>query len=306
MKKIIYVNYLSRFANNIFQYALAHIIKDLTGGEIFFSPTCVLRSGEGHDRPAEAIPIEDIPLYHITDSSNIMNKKEWSGKFREDEKEALRKTGIYFGEDILRFEDERLTISDSYRGEPIIVSGYYQDYRYYKGRRAFVSGLLGKLDQYPVEILPGKNDVVLNFRGTDLAWAQMPLTYYRWILDKEQFDKLWIVTEDPHHKTILKLLNIYPSEVLSNGPIKDLKFVMSAKKIIMTVSTFCWMAAWLSDADKIYFPIGSPYPLFDKENDRRLIITDDQRYIYIKPFFNRAFLRKLLGFYHECSASTIQ
>jgi len=100
MKNIIYVNYLSRFANNIFQYAIAHIIKDLTGGEIFFSPSCVLRTGKSHDQPAEKIPIEDIPIYLISDSKNIMKKKEWSGKFREDEKEVLRKAGIYFGEDV--------------------------------------------------------------------------------------------------------------------------------------------------------------------------------------------------------------
>jgi len=305
MKNTIYVNYLSRFANNIFQYALAHIIKDLTGGEIFFSPSCVLRSGESHDLPAEEMPVEDIPLYLITDSKNILKKKEWSGKFRDDEKEALRKTGVYFAEDILKFENDKLIISNSYRGEPIILSGYYQDYRYYKGRKEFVSELLGKLNQYPLEILPGKNDIVLNFRGTDLAWAQMPLDYYRWILDKEQFDKLWIVTEDPNHKTVLRLLDMYPGEVLSNGPIKDLKFVMSAKKIIMTVSTFCWMAAWLSDANKIYFPLGSSYPLFDKENDRRLIVSDDHRYVYIKSFFNRAFLRNVLPFYYECKSSIV-
>jgi hypothetical protein len=299
MKNIIYVNYLSRFANNIFQYALAHIIKDLTGGKIFFSPSCVIRSGKSHDLPAEEIRIEDIPLYLITDSKNILEKKEWSGKFREDEKEALRKTGIYFGEDILKFEKNTLLISDSYNGEPIILSGYYQDYRYYKGRKAFISGLLCKLDQYPLEITPGNNDIVLNYRGTDLAWAQMPLNYYRWILDKEQFDKLWIVTEDPNHETVLRLLDRYPSEVLSNGPISDLKFVMSAKKIIMTVSTFCWMAAWLSDADKIFFPLGSPYPLFDKENDRRLIVSDDHRYVYIKSYFNSVFLRKVLSFYYK-------
>ena len=300
---MIYVNYLSRFANNIFQYALAHIIKDLIGGEIFFSPTCVLRSGASHDLPAEEIPIENIPLYRITDSKNILKKQEWSGKFRDDEKEALRKTGVCFAEDILKCEEDKLVISGRYCGEPIILSGYYQDYRYYRGRKKFVSGLLGQLNEYPLEIIPGKNDIVLNFSGTDLSWAQMPLNFYKWILDKEQFDKLWIVTEDPNHKTVKKLLDRYPCAVLSNGQIKDLKFVMSAKKIIMTVSTFCWMAAWLSDADKIYFPLGSPYPLFEKTNDRRLIVSDDHRYVYVKPHFNRGFLRQVFPLYHSGDAS---
>jgi hypothetical protein len=253
--------------------------------------------GKSHDLPAEEVPIEDIPLYHITDSTNIMKNKEWSGKFRDDEKDALRKTGICFAEDILKIVDDGLIISDSYHGEPIILSAYYQNYRYYKGKKEFVSGLLNKLDQYPLAKIPGMHDIVLNFRGTDLAWAQMPFSYYRWILDKEQFNKLWIVTEDPNHLTVLKLLDCYPGEVFSNGPINDFKFVMSAKKIIMTVSTFSWMAAWLSDADKIYFPLGSPYHLFDKENDQRLIVRDDQRYVYVKPFFKRTILRKAFPLY---------
>jgi len=65
MSRIVYVNYISRFANNLFQYALAHIVRDLVNGEIFFSPTCVLRTGESHDRPAEEIPIEEMPFFRF-------------------------------------------------------------------------------------------------------------------------------------------------------------------------------------------------------------------------------------------------
>jgi hypothetical protein len=294
MENIIYVNYLSRFANNIFQYTLAHIIKDLIGGEIYFSPKNVLRSGKSHDHPAEEIPIQDNPIYLITDSRNIMKKAEWSGKFREDEKEGIRKTGICFAEDILTFDNDRLFISDLYRGQPIILSGYYQDFRYYKGRKAFVLGLLNLT---PLQRYPGERDIVLNFRGTDLSGVQMPFSYYRRILNQEQFDRLWIVTEDPHHETVARLLDSYPGEVLSNGAISDFTFVRSAKRIIMSVSTFCWMAAWLSDADKIYYPLGAPYHGFGKNDDNRLIVTDDQRYEYIRPVFNRTVLRRIFPFY---------
>ena len=296
MGNIIYVNYISRFANNIFQYALAHIIKDLVGGDICFSPKCVIRMGKSHDQSVEEVPVEEIPLYQITDSRNILENKAWSGKFREDEKDALRKTGVRFAEDVLIFEDGRLTVDRSWRGEPIILAGYYQDYRYYRGRREFVSALLS---DYPAVSLPGKNDIVLNFRGTDLSWAQMPLSYHRWILDKEKFEKLWIVTEDPTHETVTGLLKAYPGAVLSNGAVQDFKFVRSARRIVMAVSTCCWMAAWLSEADRIYFPLGSPYPLFDKDNDRRLIITDDPRYRYVRPVFDRAIVRKMFPFYRE-------
>jgi hypothetical protein len=292
--RTIYVNYISRFANNIFQYALAHIIRELVDGEIFFAPTCVIRSGESHDRPAEVMPIEEMPLFRITDSRNTLRRPEWSGKFREEEKAALRKTGVWFAEDLLQFKGDRLVISEAYRGEPIILAGYYQDYRYYRGRRDFVSRLL---KTPPSPSVPGPHDIVLNFRGTDLSWAQMPSSYYRWILDEERFERLVIVTEDPGHETVSGLLKRYPGEVLSQGAIADLQFVRAAQKILMSVSTFCWMAAWLSAADRIYFPLGSPYPLFDKAGDRRLIVFDDQRYVYVKPLFNRAFARKIFPFY---------
>jgi hypothetical protein len=291
---MIYVNYISRFANNIFQYALAHIIKGLVGGEIYFAPTCVIRSGPSHDRPIEAIPLEQMPLYAITESRNTLSRPEWSGKFREDEKTALRRTGVSFAEDLLRFEGDRLVLAEAYRGEPIILAGYYQDYRYYRGRREFVAGLLRTS---PPPRPPGPHDVVLNFRGTDLSWAQMPCSYYRWILDGETFDKLWIVTEDPGHPTVTALLRRFPGEVHSLGAVADFQFVRAARTVLMSVSTFAWMAAWLSVAERIYFPLGSPYPLFDPMPDRRLIVFDDPRYVYVRPRFNPRLTRRILPFY---------
>lgn len=292
-KKIIYVNYLSRFANNIFQYALSHIIKELIDGEIYFAPMNVIRSGNSHDRPAEQIPIQNNPIYLITNSTNTLQKTEWMGKFRETEKKILRNTGVCFAEDILTFDGDELVISDLYRGQPIILSGYYQDFRYYRGRKEFIRSLL-KIN--PLLQNPGENDLVVNFRGTDLSDAQMPFSFYKFLISRERFEKLWIVTEDPHHTTVLKLLSCYSGEVYSNGPISDFSFVMASKKIIMSVSTFCWMAAWLSNADKIYFPLGSSYTGFGK-HDKGLIVPDDRRYRYIQPLFNRSVLKKTFPFY---------
>ena len=303
MKNMIYVNYISRFANNIFQYALAHVIRDLVDGEIVFCPDCVIRSGATHDRPEETVPIRDIPLYKITDSTNILARPEWSGKFNEEEKAALRRTGVHFAEDILTIENGKVGISPAYRGAPIILAGYYQNFAYYKGRKQYVADLLGRIRDFPPPKMPGANDIVLNFRGTDMSWAQMPPSFYTRILDGESFDKLWIVTEDPQHKTVQRLLRLYSGELFSDSPITDFRFVMSARRIIITVSTFCWMAAWLSDADKIYFPLGSPCDLFDRNNDKRLIVTGDPRYIYIRHLFGGRFLLNRLPFYRREAVS---
>ena len=60
------------------------------------------------------------------------------------------------------------------------------------------------------------------------------------------------------------------------------------------------MAAWLSNAEKIYFPLGSGCDLFDRNNDKRLIVKDDPRYVYIRhPFGGKFLLNRIPIFYRE-------
>ena len=70
--------------------------------------------------------------------------------------------------------------------------------------------------------------------------------------------------------------------MISQSVLKDFEFIRRASKVVLSMSTFSWWAAWLSDATRIYFPeIGLFHPTLPKEG-RYLEVDDDDRYIKIR------------------------
>lgn len=286
--RIIYVNYLSRFANHMFQYVFAHLLNQEVEGTIFFAPYCTLWSGPTYDQPREQKSIKDCPIYYFTDSSNILEKREWQGKFKPQERNNLRNEGVVFAEDIVEgFYDkdmEKITLKKTYTGQPIILSGYFQYYKFYKYHKDFIKKLFKKLYEIEVENRPDSNDLVINYRGADTACYQYPLSYYDWAIKKEKnCKKVWIVSDDPDSVLIRKLCSKYYSKreihILPANPIHNFVFLLYAKKIVMSISTFSWFAAWLSEAEKIYFP--ASHELYNTNGDNRLIVDNEERYVYV-------------------------
>jgi hypothetical protein len=72
--------------------------------------------------------------------------------------------------------------------------------------------------------------------------------------------------------------------VLPKGDIiRDFETIRQSKNILVSCSTFCWLAAWLSDADQIFLPVnGVLNPRQDTRID--LLPLDDRRYrFYLFP-----------------------
>ena len=98
-------------------------------------------------------------------------------------------------------------------------------------------------------------------------------------------ENIIIVTDEPNNKNLQilynKLIEKYKNSVAirSKSIIEDFLYIMHAEKIIMSVSTFSWMASWLSDAKKIYFPVDDY--IFNRDGDNRLIVDDEPRYRYV-------------------------
>ncbi|MDB5557184.1 MAG: hypothetical protein JWQ36_118, partial [Enterovirga sp.] len=65
------------------------------------------------------------------------------------------------------------------------------------------------------------------------------------------------------------------------GPVGDFATVRRARNIVVSVSTFAWLAAWLSEATRIHLPV---YGIFNPEQFRQidLLPLADQRYIYYR------------------------
>tara|TARA_R110000824_G_scaffold14858_6_gene62902 strand:+ start:908 stop:1744 length:837 start_codon:yes stop_codon:yes gene_type:complete len=275
-KPTIYCNYLSRFANNIFQYCYAHLLNQKIGGSIKFSECCTLDSGPTHDEPSNWEGLESKPIYEITNSTHKFSTKEQMGKFRPGEIEELSH----------KYEFNPPLESSDFTKD-IILSDYFQNYQYYKNHKSLIRSLLYKLYQRQLDEYPSPKDVVAHYRGTDIH-LQVPPEYYIQILKNEEYDKFYIVTEDPNNPRVQYLRNSINSQkpnsviIRSSSVVDDFLFLLHANRIIMSVSTFAWMSAWLSDARKIYFPIDNY--LYSKRGDKRLIVDDEPRYIYTNLF----------------------
>jgi len=273
-QNIIYCNYLSRFANNLFQYCYAHIINKEINGVIKFSEISTQKSGVSHDKPMEFEFLDNMPIFKVTNSNLIFKSKEQMGKFNKDEKNKIS----------LKYQINPW-IKEILPDKNIILSGYFQNYKYYKHHKSFIRSLLYKLYEYKLEEYPSYKDIVIHYRGTDIPY-QTPIGYYLDCISKESsFSKIVIVTDEPKNLNLQKLyekLNKkYKNSVViqSKSVIEDFIYIMYAETIIMSVSTFSWMASWLSDAKKIYFPIDDY--IFNRDGDYRLIVDDESRYHYV-------------------------
>lgn len=104
--------------------------------------------------------------------------------------------------------------------------------------------------------------------------------WYRDILEGMNFNKLYICTDIPNDP-FLDHFKKYNPIISSNDKYKDFDFIRSFNKIIISMSTYSWWAAFLSNAEEIYFPI-SDYGSWRTGSDIDLKVDDDNRYHFVK------------------------
>jgi hypothetical protein len=160
----------------------------------------------------------------------------------------------------------------------IIVNGYMQHYRYY---RRFKDKVRQWAEIGRSKVQPEEDALVVHMRlGDYLAkgWV-LSLDYYHAIIAKENFRRLYIVTDEPE-SPLLSSFGRYHPTMVTGSPIESLRFIRSARRIVLSQSTYGWWGAFLSEADRIYFPVPrdsvwSPGAFSD------LRVTDESRYIYV-------------------------
>lgn len=118
------------------------------------------------------------------------------------------------------------------------------------------------------EIKKNNDDIVLHLRLDDYLhtnnisypydWNKSEIihpNYYKNILKLENFNKLYIVVNNINYnweREYLSNFNEYSPIFITQTPKEDFNFIRNFNKIITSNSTFCYWAAFLSDAEKIY------------------------------------------------------
>jgi len=282
--KILYVNFLSGFCNNIFQYVYALLLHEKVKDnyKLIFSNKCFFMSGSKHNKPKNECNIETSPIYEFIKHHEFKYIDNYYGKFKGEEITELSKTAN------INPDINNLNIDYD---KDIVLSGYFQNIKFYKNNINKIKLHLNNLLNTKIEYNFNEEDVVLHIRSDDFKHRQYDVNYYVNFL--HLYKNIYIVTDNPNDNFAQYILKTYKNSKLitntyssygsmkyqtkkdfnNNEIVRDFLCIYNAKNIIMSVSTFSWMASWLSNANKVYFPY----------NDRLFtnLLVDNEKYVYV-------------------------
>jgi hypothetical protein len=118
------------------------------------------------------------------------------------------------------------------------------------------------MDAFPI---PRADDLVLHMRlGKDYErrrWVLHPHFYHQVLALAAPFHNLYVcydaseqVSPWIEEKALAPFRRLGAIVVVCRRPIDDFNFVRQFRYIAIAPSTFCWWAAFLSDAERVFFP----------------------------------------------------
>jgi hypothetical protein len=131
-----------------------------------------------------------------------------------------------------------------------------------------------------------RTQVVINIRGAEVLDARhpdytlVPIEFYRYVVERTGLEPVFMGQLE-NNGYVARLKSAFPAAryVPSRGAMHDFALMRRAHNIIVSVSTFSWLAAYLSHASRIFVPLTGLYsPAQFPEID--LLPLDDPRYEY--------------------------
>lgn len=137
----------------------------------------------------------------------------------------------------------------------------------------------------------GKGDLVINVRSGDIVsaihehYTLIPPKFYIDIIKLTGLRPVFMGQVSGNSYTDMLRHIFQDAEFIeSQGPQRDFESIRTASHIVVSVSTFSWLAAWLSSAETIVMPVNG---LFNPMQESRvdLLPVDESRYrFYLFPY----------------------
>lgn len=144
----------------------------------------------------------------------------------------------------------------------------------------------------PQENGGGDNDIVINIRGGEVLkgihphYCLIPPEFYEYVITKTGKNPIFCgqIERNPYMDEIFSR---FPNAkyIPSSGPKSDFDFMRKSKHIIPSLSTFSWMACWLSDATTIHFPVAGIFNPFQHRSSMLLPFNDRRYSFYLFPIY---------------------
>lgn len=134
------------------------------------------------------------------------------------------------------------------------------------------------------DISAGPGQIMLNVRGAEVLKARspeygpIPVAFYEQVLDETGLEPIFMgQLGNDYYSTLLRRRFPKAKFVPSAGAAMDFERMRQSKNLAISLSTFSWVAGWLSQAHCIHLPLlGSFNP--EQRPDIWMIPTRDPRY----------------------------
>lgn len=137
----------------------------------------------------------------------------------------------------------------------------------------------------PSQEVLSDNELLINIRAEDILsrgihpdYGLLPIDFYRSVVQRTGLKPVFQgqLEAGPYLDKLSKALpdaRLIPSQ----GAVTDFQIIRQAKNIVLSLSSFTWLAAWLSEARQIHIPV---YGFLNPKQrpDIDLLPVDDERY----------------------------
>jgi hypothetical protein len=221
MSKIVYYKIVGRFANNIFQYFASQIIRKIFN----YDEVQQLQYNPGNclyiDNP-KFKEICDLAMQGKSYDISNYDKIYMNGFFQRSE--------IY-----LYYKDYIMSIFNENNTAKINESVSIRDIILYNTKHT----------------IPNENDLVMHFRLDDFKLTKeiFEPEQLKYIIKNISYDKLYIVCDELRQdweKDYMKNFNEFNPVIINGSMLDDFKLLMSCNKLLISASTYSWMASYLN------------------------------------------------------------
>jgi len=182
----------------------------------------------------------------------------------------------------------------SYPNHGFINQSYFSKYDYIKPYKIKVKEYFKSI----VKDKRGSNDLVIMLRSSNHDGSfVLPDSYYLNIISQETFDDLYISFDHINkHQSLINKLEKYNPKLIDGDILDVFSEITSFNKIIAAQGTFSFWACFLSNAEKIYWPLTNDGPNSGMNSDNpvyntyvNLIVDDEERYsnINVKNIYEK-------------------
>jgi hypothetical protein len=163
----------------------------------------------------------------------------------------------------------------------IVLRGWFQRYEYFQPYKSRIKQWL-RYSREPVDPADPR-DLIIHVRRGDYLWHgwSLPFSWYEQLIDQASFRRLILVTDDAKDPFFWRFQK-YKPVIRSQSPSQDFSFLLTAHQLALSPSSFAWWAAFLGQAETIYFPIPKT-GIWSEDSAERidLRVTDEDRYHYV-------------------------